>query len=63
MVDLSAWVYDNVPVIHTELANCPDWLSLSVMVNGENFRLDRGDILGVADLEDEEISPSTGKSF
>jgi beta-phosphoglucomutase len=38
-------VYDYVPVIYTELANCPDWLSLLIIVNGENFRLDRGDIL------------------
>ena len=38
-------VYDDAPVIYTELANCPDWLSLVVIVNGERFRLDRGDIL------------------
>ncbi|CAN1210135.1 Beta-phosphoglucomutase [Tumidithrix helvetica PCC 7403] len=38
-------VYDDVPVVYTELANCPDWLSLAVIVNGERFRLDRGEIL------------------
>jgi beta-phosphoglucomutase len=38
-------VYDDVPVVYTELANCPDWLSLVVIVNGERFRLDRGEIL------------------
>ena len=38
-------VYDDVPVIYTELANCPDWLSLVIIMNGEQFRLDRGDIL------------------
>jgi len=38
-------VYDDVPVIYTELANCPDWLSLLVIIDGENFRLDRGEIL------------------
>lgn len=38
-------VYDDVPVIYTELANCPDWLSLMIAVNGERFRLDRGEIL------------------
>ena len=38
-------VYDDVPVIYTELANCPDWLSLMISVDGEQFRLDRGDIL------------------
>jgi trehalose/maltose hydrolase-like predicted phosphorylase len=38
-------VYDDVPVVYTELANCPDWLSLVVIVNGERFRLDRGEII------------------
>jgi len=38
-------VYDDVPVIYTELANCPDWLSLMIIINGERFRLDRGEIL------------------
>jgi beta-phosphoglucomutase len=38
-------VYDDVPVVYTELANCPDWLSLVVLVNGERFRLDRGEII------------------
>ena len=38
-------VYDDVAVIYTELANCPDWLSLLIIINGERFRLDRGEIL------------------
>jgi trehalose/maltose hydrolase-like predicted phosphorylase len=38
-------LYDDVPVVYTELANCPDWLSLVVIVEGERFRLDRGEIL------------------
>lgn len=38
-------VYDDVPVIYTELANCPDWLSLVIIMNGEQFRLDSGEIL------------------
>ncbi|PSB32791.1 beta-phosphoglucomutase [Stenomitos frigidus] len=42
---LISGVYDDVPVIYTELANCPDWLSLVIIINGERFRLDRGDIL------------------
>jgi len=29
----------------TELANCPDWLPITVIVNGERFRLDSGEIL------------------
>ncbi len=46
-------VYDDIPAVYTELANCPDWLSLTIVVNGERFRLDsagrtlreRGEIL------------------
>lgn len=38
-------VYDDIPVVYTELANCPDWLLLIVIVNGEQFRLDCGEIL------------------
>ncbi|MBK1986263.1 beta-phosphoglucomutase [Sphaerospermopsis aphanizomenoides BCCUSP55] len=38
-------VYDNVPVVYTELANCPDWLPLVVMIDGDRFRLDQGKIL------------------
>ncbi|MCU0570887.1 MAG: beta-phosphoglucomutase [Oculatellaceae cyanobacterium Prado106] len=38
-------VYDDVPIVYTELANCPDWLPLAVIVNGDRFRLDQGDIL------------------
>ncbi len=46
-------VYDDVPVMYTELVNCPDWLPLVIIVNGESvsetlrdrFRLDQGVIL------------------
>ncbi|MBD2203765.1 beta-phosphoglucomutase [Calothrix sp. FACHB-1219] len=38
-------VYDDVPVVYTELVNCPDWLPLVVTINGDRFRLDRGEIL------------------
>jgi kojibiose phosphorylase len=38
-------VYDEVPVVYTELANCPDWLPLTVSIDGESFRLDRGELL------------------
>ncbi|BAZ33184.1 beta-phosphoglucomutase [Cylindrospermum sp. NIES-4074] len=38
-------VYDEVPVVYTELANCPDWLPLVIIVNGDRFRLDQGEIL------------------
>ncbi|WP_445632543.1 Beta-phosphoglucomutase [Nostoc sp. DSM 114161] len=38
-------VYDDVPVMYTELVNCPDWLPLVAIVNGDRFRLDQGEIL------------------
>ena len=38
-------VYEDIPAVYTELANCPDWLLLVVIINGEQFRLDRGEIL------------------
>ncbi|WP_424094938.1 beta-phosphoglucomutase [Moorena producens] len=38
-------VYDDVPVVYTELANCPDWLPIVIVVEGERFRLDQGEIL------------------
>jgi beta-phosphoglucomutase len=38
-------VYDDIPAVYTELANCPDWLSLTIVINGDRLRLDRGEIL------------------
>ncbi|TAF10998.1 MAG: beta-phosphoglucomutase [Nostocales cyanobacterium] len=38
-------IYDDVPVVYTELANCPDWLPLVVIIDGDRFRLDQGKIL------------------
>lgn len=44
-------VYDAVPVMYTELVNCPDWLPLAITLNGESsrrseqFRLDQGELL------------------
>lgn len=38
-------VYDDVPVVYTELANCPDWLALSIWIEGKRFRLDKGQVL------------------
>ncbi|MBD2436513.1 beta-phosphoglucomutase [Nostoc sp. FACHB-110] len=37
-------VYDDVPVVYTELANCPDWLPMVVTIDGERFRFDEGEI-------------------
>ncbi|MCP9847996.1 beta-phosphoglucomutase [Synechococcus sp. Lug-A] len=38
-------VYDDIPGAYTELANCPDWLELAIVINGDRFRLDHGTIL------------------
>ena len=38
-------VYDKVPIAVTELANLPNWLDLTVTVNGYQFSLDQGQIL------------------
>lgn len=35
-------VYDDVPVVYTELANCPDWLPMIIAINGDRFRMDQG---------------------
>ena len=38
-------VYDDVPIAATEIVNCPNWLPLTIKVNGEAFRMDSGEIL------------------
>lgn len=38
-------IYNDVPVVYTELANCPDWLPLVIRVDGDSFRLDSGTVL------------------
>jgi kojibiose phosphorylase len=38
-------VFDDVPIVYTELANAPDWLNLELWVNGARFRLDQGRLL------------------
>ncbi len=38
-------VFDDAPIVHTELANAPDWLPFVLLVNGERFGLDRGEVL------------------
>nr|WP_082650710.1 glycoside hydrolase family 65 protein [Mastigocoleus testarum] len=38
-------VYDDVPLFYTELANCPDWLPLLIIIDNEEFSLSRGEIL------------------
>lgn len=38
-------MFDDAPVVTTELVNCPSWLSLIIRIDGEPFRLDTGEIL------------------
>jgi kojibiose phosphorylase len=38
-------VFDDAPVVFTELVNAPDWLSMQVLLNGEKFSLASGEIL------------------
>jgi trehalose/maltose hydrolase-like predicted phosphorylase len=38
-------VFDDVPVFFTELANAPDWLELEIILAGERFGLDQGELL------------------
>jgi len=38
-------LYDDVPIYYTELVNCPDWLTLYIIIDNEEFRLDKGEIL------------------
>ncbi len=38
-------VFDDVPVVFTELANIPDWMELEVILAGERFSLATGQIL------------------
>jgi kojibiose phosphorylase len=37
-------VFDETPIVFTELANSPDWLPLQVLLNGERFSLDTGSV-------------------
>jgi len=38
-------VFDSVPIAKEELANAPDWTLVSLTVNGERFRLEKGKII------------------
>jgi trehalose/maltose hydrolase-like predicted phosphorylase len=37
-------VFDDVPLVRTELANAPNWLPFVLFVDGERFRMDRGTV-------------------
>lgn len=38
-------LWDDMPIVFTELVNLPNWLHLELRVDGETFRLDRGEII------------------
>jgi len=38
-------LFDDAPLVHTELVNAPDWLPFALLVNGERFGMDRGEVL------------------
>lgn len=38
-------VFDEAPIVFTELANAPDWLPLEVLLNGERFSMYSGAVL------------------
>lgn len=42
---LAHGVFDDVPIFFTELANLPNWLDLSLTIDGHPFRLDQGQCL------------------
>ncbi|MCA9978161.1 MAG: beta-phosphoglucomutase, partial [Anaerolineales bacterium] len=41
---LAHGIFDDMPVSFTELVNLPEWMDLSLTVNGEPYRLDNGRI-------------------
>ncbi|GAP93879.1 glycoside hydrolase family 65 protein [Leptolyngbya sp. NIES-2104] len=38
-------IFDDAPIVSTELVNCPNWLPLIIQLDDEAFRLDHGEIL------------------
>ncbi|MBN1487046.1 MAG: glycoside hydrolase family 65 protein [Anaerolineae bacterium] len=38
-------VFDDIPIVYTELVNAPNWIQLTVFIEGERFRMDRGKVL------------------
>ena len=38
-------VFDDVPIVFTELANAPDWLEMEILLGGERFNLSEGELL------------------
>ncbi len=42
---LAHGVFDDMPIVYTELANLPNWLDMTIHVNGQLYRLDQGTCL------------------
>ena len=38
-------VFDDVPIVFTELVNAPDWLEMEILLDGERFSLADGELL------------------
>src|SRR5512141_3022811 len=37
-------VFDEAPIVFTELANAPDWLPIQILFNSERFSMDTGTV-------------------
>lgn len=38
-------IWDDAPIVFTELVNLPNWLQITLLVDGDEFRLDQGVVL------------------
>ncbi len=38
-------IWDDMPIVFTELVNLPNWLRLNLTIDGDDFRLDQGRVL------------------
>jgi beta-phosphoglucomutase len=43
---LAHGLFDDMPIVFTELVNLPNWLDLQIRIDGQLFRLDRGEVTG-----------------
>jgi beta-phosphoglucomutase len=43
---LAHGLFDDVPIAFTELVNLPNWLDVHIRIDGQPFRLDRGELRG-----------------
>ncbi len=38
-------LFDDTPIVHTELVNAPNWIHFVVVIGGERFRMEQGTVL------------------